>query len=362
MRHPTDGTLRRLLDEPDGVAEPDRAHIAGCPACLSGLAAAQRDAAFTGAALSAEFPVDVDAGWRRLANAVAAEERPRVVTAARPGRWHRRLRNPVVAVIGVVVILSGAGVAAAADWLRIFHAEQIAPVAVPRADLVKLPDLSAFGEIEMTGKVDIRPVAGADAAREATGLSVPRVGRLPRGVTGRPTYRVAGKVGAVFTFSVAKTTRSVEASGGTLPPPPPGLDGSRFRLSAGPGLVAVWSAGRPAPAMIVARAVAPTVDSSGVPFETARDYLLSLPNLPENIASQLRGFTGTATTLPLIVATERMKTSTADVGGVPASVLASRDGTLAGVVWVDGGVITGVAGSLSADEALSVARGLRWDR
>jgi hypothetical protein len=43
---------------------------------------------------------------------------------------------------------------------------------------------------------------------------------------------------------------------------------------------------------------------------------------------------------------------------VPATVLTSRDGLLAGVVWVDDGIVTAVAGSLSADEVLSVARGL----
>ena len=32
---------------------------------------------------------------------------------------------------------------------------------------------------------------------------------------------------------------------------------------------------------------------------------------------------------------------------------------MAAVVWVDDGVVTAVAGSLSADEVLSVARGLR---
>ncbi len=40
MRHPSDGTLRRLLDEPVGVADPDREHVADCPVCLAGLAAA----------------------------------------------------------------------------------------------------------------------------------------------------------------------------------------------------------------------------------------------------------------------------------------------------------------------------------
>ena len=39
-------------------------------------------------------------------------------------------------------------------------------------------------------------------------------------------------------------------------------------------------------------------------------------------------------------------------------MLSTRDRTIAGVVWVDNGVVTAVAGSLSADELLSVARGL----
>ncbi|MEU4428920.1 hypothetical protein AB0F81_50630, partial [Actinoplanes sp. NPDC024001] len=63
MRHPTDGTLRRLLDEPEGVADADREHVAGCPDCLAGLTAAQQDAAAVGAALHVEAAADVDAGW-----------------------------------------------------------------------------------------------------------------------------------------------------------------------------------------------------------------------------------------------------------------------------------------------------------
>ena len=56
---------------------------------------------------------------------------------------------------------------------------------------------------------------------------------------------------------------------------------------------------------------------------------------------------------------DQVTSSTADVGGVPATVLRSRDGTMAGVVWVKDGVVTAVAGTLSTDEVLSVARGLR---
>ncbi|HEX6684567.1 MAG TPA: hypothetical protein VF062_17315 [Candidatus Limnocylindrales bacterium] len=357
MRHPTDGTLRRLVDEPAFVAEADREHVAGCPVCLSNLATVREDAAVAGAAMHLEVATDVEEGWRRLSAAPA-----RAVTSARSRRWHVALRSPVIAIVGVIALVTGASVAAATDWVQIFRAEQIAPVTVEEADLVDLPDLSAFGELEVTEKANVHKVSDAAAAAKATGLQVPVVSALPRGVTGEPTYRVGGKVSAVFTYSAAKAAQTAAAAGQTLLPPPEGLDGSQFRLVAGPGLMAVWSKGRGVPTLVVARAGTPTAYSTGVPFLTARDYLLSLPMLPKDIASQLRAFTGDGTTLPLVVSAERMTSSTTDIKGVPATVLTSRDGVMAGVVWVDGGVLTAVAGSLSADEVLSVARGLRWDR
>jgi hypothetical protein len=358
MRHLTDGTLRRLLDEPAGVADADREHVAGCRACLSALAAAQEDAAVTGAAMGVELTTDVDAGWHRLSHAVAVERRGQVAAAAAPRR-RTSLRSPVVAAFGVVAILAGAGAAAAADWLQIFRTEQIAPVTVTDADLVELPDLSAYGEVEVIEEPNVREVADAAAAQEATGLSVPRVSELPQGVTGEPTFQVGGQLSVLFTFSAEKAAQAAAAAGETLPPPPAGLDGSQFRLVAGPGLAAVWSEARDLPALIAARAVAPTGYSSGIPFETAREYMLSLPGLPEDVASQLRSFSGDGTTLPLPIPAEQVRSSTADVGGVSANVLTSRDGTMAGVVWVDQDIVTVVAGSLSADEVLSVARGLQ---
>jgi len=365
MPHPTDGTLRRLLDEPVGVADVDRTHVAGCPGCLSRLAATQQDAAVAGAALQIETAADVDAGWQRLSHAVTAERTRQAVSAAgsgtrRPARWRMAWRSPIVAAAGVVALLAGAGTAAATNWLQIFHTERIAPVTAPQADLISMPDLSDFGELVVTEPVDVRPVADAAAAAQATGLAVPQVSELPRGVTGEPWYHVSGRASAVFTFSAEQTARTAAAAGETVPPPPPGLDGSQFRLVAGPGFAAFWSQNRPVPALVVARAGAPTAHSSGVPFDMARDYLLSLPILPENVATQLRGFSADGTTLPLFMSTEKLTSSTADVDGVPATVFASRDGTTAGVVWVDDGTVNAVAGSLSSDEVLSVARNLRW--
>ncbi|MGY1617015.1 hypothetical protein ACI797_09750 [Geodermatophilus sp. SYSU D00691] len=355
-RHPSDGTLRRLVAEPAGVADADRAHVAGCPECLRGLAAAREDAEIAAGALTASTSVDVDAAWRRFTATSAA---PATRTAPAPERRRRSLlRSPVVAALGAAVILGGAGAAAAADWLQIFRTEAVAPVEFSAGDLVGLPDLSAYGDLRLVSEPDVQTVAGAAAAEEATGLEVPEVADLPDGVTGEPEYAAGGQAVAEFTFSADRAAQAAAAAGETLPPPPAGLDGSTFRMVAGPGVAAVWNSGSGAPGLVVARVTAPTAFSSGVPFETARDYLLSLPGLPEDIAAQLRSFTGDGTTLPLPVPAEFATAGPAEVGGQPATVLATRDGTLTAVVWVEDGVVTAVGGSLSEVEVLGVAEGL----
>jgi hypothetical protein len=357
MRHPSEGVLRRLLDEPLGVADADRAHVAACPACLTALEEVRGDARTAGAALGgpARPPVDVDTGWARLTSATPAG---RAAAPARRSRWAGAVRRPAVAALGLLLVLSGAGVAAANDWLPIFRTERVAPVAVPTGELVALPDLSAFGDLEVTGAAEPSEVPDAAAAEERTGLTLPEVGELPTGVSGNPTYQVMDQVSAVFTFSSEKAEQAAAASGETLPAVPPGLDGSRVRLQAGPAAAAVWVQPTGLPVLAVGRAVAPTADSDGVPFETVRDYLLSLPGLPADVAAQLRDFSGDATTLPLPVPADMVTTSTAEVAGQPATVLASRDGSMAGVVWVEDGVVTGVAGAVSTDEVLAVADGL----
>jgi hypothetical protein len=268
------------------------------------------------------------------------------------------MRSPLVAGAGVVAVLAGVSGAAAQDWLPIFSTEEVAPVTFSQETLVDLPDLSAYGELDVVDEVRIRDVRSAAAAENATGLDVPRVDDLPAGVTGEPAFEVVDEASGVFIFSTDEARQAAEDAGGTLPAPPAGLDGSRFRLQAGPGLAAIWSEERGLPALVVARAVAPTAYSSGVSFETARDYLLSLPGVPDEIGSQLRRFSGDGTTLPVPVPDDLAESSTTDVRGVDATLIETRDGAMTAVIWVEAGVVTLVAGSVSEDEALSVARGL----
>jgi hypothetical protein len=359
MRHPTEGVLRRLLDEPAGVADADRQHVADCPLCLVSLAQAREDATAVDAAMRVDSAQHVDsaAAWDRLSAALPGHG-PVRAAATRTRSRGSLVRRPAIAALAFVVVLTGAGVAAANDWLQIFRTEQITPVSVSTADLVALPDLTAYGDVEVTGGGEPNEVADAAAAHSATGLDVPEVVTLPRGVSGQPTYQVVGELSAVFTFSAAKAAQSADA-GEPAPPVPAGLDGSQVRLVAGPAVAEVWSqSGTGVPTLVVGRAVAPTAFSSGAPFETLRDYLLSLPGLPKDLAAQLRTFSADGSTLPLPVPADLVSTSSADVHGRPATVFTSRDQTMAAVVWVDHGVVTAVAGALSGDELLTVAREL----
>jgi hypothetical protein len=359
MRHPTEGVLRRLLDEPAGVADADREHIAGCPQCLHELGTVRGEAELVGAALAAQGDSDVDAAWRRLSAAAAVSPAGSVPAPPRASRFRELLRRPAVAALAVAVVVTGAGTAAANDWLQIFRTEKIAPVSLRAADLVALPDLSSYGDLRLTEEPDVHEVPDAAAAAAETGLDVPEVAELPRGVSGKPVFQVGRQASATFTFSAERAAAAAEEAGETLPPPPPGVDGSSVRLVAGPGVAQVWSSTSGAPALIVGRAVAPTAYASGVDVETVRDYLLSLPGLPDGLAAQLRTFAADGSTLPLPVPADMVATSSTQVAGSPATLLVSHDRTLAGVVWVADGLVTLVAGSLDDDEVLTIARELR---
>src|SRR3954464_7747362 len=103
MRHPSEGVLRRLVDEPAGVTDDERAHVASCPTCLRALETARADAQRVGTVLASPVAVDTDAAWARLSATTAAPVRqvPRA-------RWRPALRRPVVAALSAVVLVTGA--------------------------------------------------------------------------------------------------------------------------------------------------------------------------------------------------------------------------------------------------------------
>lgn len=258
-----------------------------------------------------------------------------------PGR-----RGPIAAALAVTAILAGASTVAATGWVPIFATRSVAPIALEPTELVTLPDLTAYGEVQVDGDLAARVVADASAAAEATGLSLTLPHELPRGVTGDPTYRVVGPLAATLTLADPPTA-------------PAGLAGARLRLEAGPAVAAVWTGASGIPALVVARAVAPTATTTGASFEAIRDHLVTTADLPDDIADALRTFEPGRGALPLPLPTDRLTSSPIDLDGTPATLVVSDDGTMAAVLVVDAGIATLVAGSLTADEVLTTAGPLR---
>jgi hypothetical protein len=83
-----------------------------------------------------------------------------------------------------------------------------------------------------------------------------------------------------------------------------------------------------------------------------------LPGVPDQLVSQLRGFSGDGETLPVPVPEELAESSATEVDGADATLIRTQDGAMTAVLWVEDGVVTLVAGSVSGAEALTVARGL----
>lgn len=378
MNHVADGTLRRFLDEPAAISAVDRAHLTSCPRCAAELGQTQQDRDTAAAALTAmdrsepdPGPAQLDTAWTKLVERLAQPDLRRPARSVRPGprSWQSLLarvaRRPVAAaVIAGLVVVGGGAADAAEGWLQIFRTETVAPVSISAQDLIavgevgRLMALSAYGQVIQPTRPQLIDVPNATDAAARTGLTVPQVGALPTGVEGNPRYQVLERQVVQFTFSAAKAAQTGKALGATLPPMPAGLDGSQLQLLAGPGIVLTWTQRSGPPTLMVAKLTAPSVVSQGAPLPVVRDYLLSLPGIPADLAAQLQAMTGDGMTLPIPVPANLAIASQARLGNATATVVETKDRAAVAAIWASHGVVEAVAGPLSREEVLAVAHEL----
>jgi hypothetical protein len=267
-----------------------------------------------------------------------------------------------------LVLLGGGATAAATGWLPVFRTEKVSPVQVSPQDLGQADQmigqlgdfsgLSAFGEVAGSTATPPSTVPDAAAATARTGLPVPQVANLPKGVQGNPGYLVLDQQKVEFTFSADRAAQAAKARGKALPPVPAGLDGTRVQIQGGPGIAEIWGLDKALPSLMVATAKAPTAATQGASLQVLRDYLLAMPGISPQLAAQLRTVTGDGTTLPIPVPADLATSSQADVDGVQATVVESKNQLGVAVIWVHDGRLNVVLGPLSKSEVLAVARGL----
>lgn len=363
MAHLNEGTLRRMLDDPDAITEPEREHFASCGECKTrqeALAADAREAAALLTAPAASF--DAGAAYKRFA---ARPERPRFgfrLPILRPAG------RAMVAALALVVLVAVA-VTASVNVAQIFQPQAVQAVPVSVADLQSLPDLAAYGDFKWTNQPDIQLGITRAQAEKVAGFAAPSAGSLPAGVSaGNVTYGAIPVATATFTFSAAKAEAAAAAQGKKVPAMPAGMDGSTLTMGMGPAIVVIYgdvnqgSTTDPSqiklPQLIIAESKAPTVSSTGVSSRELEDYLLAQPGISPGLAADIRAVADPTKTLPVPVPVQFATSSNVTVQGRQGVALGDNTGVGAAVIWIKNGNVFFVGGSLKKDEAVATGNSL----
>jgi len=362
VAHLNDGTLRRMLDDPDAITAPDREHFSTCAECKARQEALGADAQAAAALLTVPAAgFDAGAAYKHL-----------TATAARP-RFGLRLpilkasTRPVVAGLALAVMVAVVATASV-NVEQIFAPKTVTPVPVTLAELQTLPDLSAYGDITWSQQPTPQIGLSKADAEKVAGFSAPNVGSLPAGISNTVTYAAMAQSTGVFKFSAAKAEAAAAAKGTTIPKMPAGMDGSTLTLTMGPALLVVYgdlpkdensqSAQFTLPQLIVAESNAPSVSSTGVTVKQLEDYLLAQPGISPQLAADIKAIGDPTTTLPIPVPVQFATSSKVTVQGVQGVALGDNTGVGAAVIWIKSDHVFFVGGSLKQSEALTVANGL----
>ena len=365
MAHLSDGTLRRMFDDPDALTGSDRRHYVDCADCQTRYAGMADDARTVATLLATpDLKLDVASALKRVEVAPAAKPRfgfslPILSPTARP----------MFAGLAAAAILVALVVTAFAEILPLFQPKTVEAVPVTIADIQSLSALSDYGTLTWTEKPTPQVVlSAADAEKIAAGMHAPAATYLPTTVSSTVTYGAMPKAVAVFTFDAAKAADAAAKTGKALPTLPAGMDGAKLTVTVGPAVIEVFgnlmsSANASSndinlPQLVIARSSAPVVTSTQVSAKDLENYILSLPGISPGLAAAVRAIKDPSTTLLVPVPVEYATSTKVKVQGVDGLALGDNTGLGSAVIWINGDVFV-VAGSVTRTDVVKIADGLK---
>jgi len=365
VAHLTDGTLRRMVDDPDATTSADSAHLDGCAECKSRYEAIAGDAHSIATLLSApEVKVDVAAAYSRVMRAPQAQP----ALGLRLPMLRPMSRPMSLAFVAAVAAAAVAVVAFAAGGF-FFQPTKVQPVPITLSDLQALSQLGEYGTLTWTTEPNLQVTPSAADAASVSGLQPPTVSKLPTGVSSTVTYGAMSKAEATFTFSAEKAAAAAAASGKSLPKMPASMDGAKLTITIGPAVGEIYgNLSQPSstnatdiklPQLIVAKSVSPTVSSTQVSTKTLEDYIVSLPGISDELKKTITAISDPSTTLFIPVPVEYGTSTAVKVQGVDGVALGDNTGVGSAVVWVKDGHVYAVAGSIKQSAAIEIANNLK---
>ena len=364
MAHLTEGTLRRIYDDPDAKTGADALHLEGCVECQSRLKAVSEDALAVGALLAVPgIKVDVPRAFSKVSSAPAARSAFRMP-------FLRSGSRPLVLAFAAAVAALALVVTAVAQGGFSSTPTTVVPVPVTVADMQALSQLSDYGTVTWTTQPKLQVLTSADEAGKAAGVALPKDVALPAGVSSTVTYVAISKGIGTFTFSADKAAAAAAKNGKTMPALPAKMNGATVTITMGPAVGKVYGqmtqppkgsdiTQANLPQMVIGKSVSPTVTSDQISPKEFQDYLLAQPGISPELRDAIKalGSAGTAMPIPVPVqfATHENVTLT---GNVQAVALGDNTGLGAGVVWIKGGYVYVVGGTIKKSDAINIANNL----
>src|ERR1700682_5276166 len=265
VRHLSDGTLRRIYDEPLALAAADQSHFDECAECKPRFNSIANNArAATGLLRVPAFEPQTRAAL------VAVQARIKREETARPPRWYERwldrtsprwrpMATPAIAVLLAAVLLTGLGVSGGAQSLvRVFEPQQRQAVPVSPSDFAQTSALLDYGNVKwLPEPPKLQQLTDAAAAQTQSGLPVLMPTSLPKGVSGPVSYGVVSRATGSLTFDAARLQASALKAGVHVSPMPSSIDGSTLVVNGGPALIEVWGfaagSGLNVPTLVIAQ-------------------------------------------------------------------------------------------------------------
>lgn len=285
--------------------------------------------------------------------------------------WYQRPRYWVTAVAAAVLIallvIPGTG-GFADQFLSIFHVQQFQPVQINPADFLNrpLPGLQDFGDVAFQpGSFNFERGLSVAQITQQTSFHIMIPSKLPSGVSGAPGFDGLSRGQGMFTFSATKVRAYLTSIGHADFPIPANLDGATFNISVSTGVL-IHYANRAGIPFVLIELPSPIVRATGkATLEQLRDFMLSLPNLPQQLVLQLRQINLNSGTVPIPVPPD-VSSHPVPVQGTTGLILTSVGsssvmklplGNL--LLWQTNGIIYAEGGSdISAAQLTSTANSL----
>ena len=280
-------------------------------------------------------------------------------------RWRLALGGVAAALAITFTLATPEGQAAAAGFLAQFRSQRLAIVTFDpnQARQTGLFRFEQLGTVK-NNQPQQRPadVANVQEAASKAGFPVlqPDPATLPPGVARTPKVRFSPASETRLTFDKQKSRAYFDSINRKDLSLPDKLHGASLVVALPPVVMLEYAATDNKPAVMVGEAREIQVGVEGnASLEEVRAFLLGLPNVPPDLARQLRSIQDWTSTLPIPVPVDKMTWQETTIAGAPGYILNDNTGLGSGVIWQRDGRILGVAGPMKATDLRKIAESLK---